>query len=134
MIVNRHPQETVSPLLSIYLRNSTPATTLGPLVQPASSRDGISKAAQPSPHERVVTIDMKDKHSSQILEQLLAETRAVAVEPTAEDTAELQALERGKKRSEKDRARMQTMKDAKQREEEMLKRARAAGGIVEDAA
>lgn len=120
--------------MSIYLRNSTTATTLGPLVQPASSRDGISKAAQPSPQERVVTIDMKDKHSSQILEHLLAETRAVAVEPTAEDVAELQALERGKKRSEKDRARIQSMKDAKQREEEMLKRARAAGGIVEDAA
>lgn len=132
MIVNRHPETAVSPLMSIYLRNSTPSTTDAPFIQPMSSREGLSKAAAASPHERIVTIDMKDKHSSQILEQLLAETRAVPYEASAQDLTEMQALERGKKRSAKDRSRVQTVRDEKKREDEMLKRARAAGGIVEE--
>lgn len=77
---------------------------------------------------------MKDKHSSQILEQLLAETRAVPYEASPQDLAEMQELERGKKRSAKDRSRVQAVRDEKKREDEMLKRARAAGGIVEETA
>lgn len=75
---------------------------------------------------------MKDQPSAHILEYFLAETRAVVLQPTAEEIKELQELEVMRKAAEVDRERVKRLREEKKREEDMLKRARAAGGVVEE--
>ncbi|KAI9158461.1 ribosomal protein MRP49 [Paramyrothecium foliicola] len=130
MIVNRHSQRDKAPVMSVYLRkadaaSSTDATT----IQPASSRSNLSQAQAPGAHERVVRIDMKDKHSSHILEYFVAETGAVVLEPTKEEIQEMQALEAFKREAVMDRERVRLLLAEKKKEQDMLKRARAAGGM-----
>lgn len=141
MIVNRHNQNTSSPLLTIYLRtkpataadDSTTASGPPPNTQPASSRTNLSKAQPPASNEEIVTIDMKNKQSSQILEQFLQETRAVPLQPTKEDIEEMQYLEEIRLQGDVDREVMRQKREELKREEDMLKRARSAGGVTDDA-
>ncbi|KAL6808973.1 mitochondrial ribosomal protein L51 [Trichoderma sp. SZMC 28013] len=134
MIVNRHDQNQLPPTMTIYLRkpgSSAPASSSEPIAQPSSSRTNLSKAQPPTADERVVHIDMANKHSSHILEFFMAETRAVPLQPTNEEIAEMQALETLRKNAEVDRERVRLLRLEKKKEEDMLKRARAAGGMAE---
>ncbi|TFB05249.1 hypothetical protein CCMA1212_002959 [Trichoderma ghanense] len=147
MIVNRHDQNQNPPTMTIYLRNKSSSAAAAPespssssssppseqqqVAQPSSSRTGLSKAQPPTADERVVHIDMTNKHSSHILEFFMAETRAVPLQPTNEEIAEMQALETLRRNAEVDRERMRQLREEKKREEDMLKRARAAGGMAE---
>lgn len=74
---------------------------------------------------------MKNKHSSDILEYFLAETRGKALQPTSAEIAEIQHLEGMNKHAIVDRERVRTLRAEKKKEEDMLKRARAAGGMAE---
>ncbi|OAA79531.1 50S ribosomal protein Mrp49 [Akanthomyces lecanii RCEF 1005] len=137
MIVNRHSQNDQTPTMTVYVRTAAatagdPGATLAP--QPASSRVGLSKAQPPASNERVVHIDMKNKHSTNILEQLIAQVGAVPLRPTPEDTAEWQSLEELRKQGNASRDRINAIKAEKEREATMLQRARAAGGATDDAA
>lgn len=133
MIVNRHNQNEQPPTMTVYLRTSNDApSTAAP--QPASSRTGLSKAQPPASNERVVQIDMKDKHSTNILDQLVAQVGAVPLRSTPEDNAEWQSLEELRKLGNVSRERINAIKAEKRREAEMLKRARAAGGAAEETA
>ena len=136
MIVNRHRQNETPPKMTIYLRKgdgpSSSSPPSQPVAQPPSSNVGLSKAQPPAPFERVVEIDMQNKHSSQILEYFMAETRAVPLKPTEAEIAEIQSLEALGKQSEYDRKYLQGVRAEKKREEDMLKRARAAGGMLEE--
>ncbi|OAA70467.1 50S ribosomal protein Mrp49 [Cordyceps fumosorosea ARSEF 2679] len=135
MIVNRHGQNEQPPTMTVYLRTAAAAAGDAPAVAPpASSRVGLSKAQPPASNERVVHIDMKDKHSTNILEQLIAQVGAVPLRPTAEDTAEWQSLEELRKVSNASRDRINAIKAEKEREANMLRQARAAGGATEDPA
>ncbi|KAJ3497784.1 hypothetical protein NLG97_g1639 [Lecanicillium saksenae] len=132
MIVNRHSQNEQSPTMTVYLRtgsNAVAPTT----AQPASSRVGLSKAQPPASNERIVQIDMKNKQSTNILEQLIAQVGAVPLQPTPEDAAEWQSLEELRKLSNASRDRVNAIKAEKQREATMLERARAAGAATEEA-
>ncbi|KAJ4254919.1 hypothetical protein NW762_009717 [Fusarium torreyae] len=133
MIVNRHKNNEQKPTLSIYLRKpNDPHPPPATRSQPASSRDNLSKAAAPDADERVITIDMTQKHSSHILEYVLAESRAVPIQPTTEEIREIQEIEALRKQAEVDRERVNSIREEKKREEAMLKRARAAGGVSEE--
>lgn len=134
MIVNRHSENEQTPLMTVYLRKGAAADAATTAAQPASSRVGLSRAQLPASNERVVHIDMKNKHSTNILEQLIAQTGAVPLRPTPEDTAEWQSLEELRKVSNASRDRLNAIKAERQREATMLERARAAGGATEDAA
>lgn len=132
MIVNRHSENSRAPQMSIYIRK--PDAPVEPRSQPASSRDGLSKAQPPAADERVVHIDMKNKHSGHILEYVIAETRAVPLQPSAEEIREMQQIEALNKQAESDKERVRRIREEKKREEDMLKRARAAGGMAEEEA
>lgn len=127
MIVNRHGQNDQSPVMTVYLRTPGDAPTT-PAPQPVSSRSGLSKPQPPASNERIVNIDMKDKHSSNILEQLVSQIGAVPLRPTPEDSAEWQSLEELRKQGNASRDRINARKNEKKRQEDILKRARAAGG------
>lgn len=145
MIVNRHRQNEKHPVMTIYFREGPATTTTTPaattpeqpttstsMVQPPSSFSGLSPAQPAAPDERVATIDMHDKHSSQILEFFMAETRAAPVEPTPEEVEEIGALEALKKQADFDRTRVNRLKAEKKREEDLLRRARALAVGGED--
>ncbi|GAO14239.1 hypothetical protein UVI_02001290 [Ustilaginoidea virens] len=135
MVVNRHDQNQNSPLMTIYLRTQAGTATDAAApssIQPASSRTNLAKAQPPGPDEKTVTIDMKDKHGSEILEHFLAETRASPVPASREDIAEMQHLDHMKKQASIDRERVRQLRAEKKKEEDMLKRARAAGGMSEE--
>ncbi|KZZ98467.1 Ribosomal protein/NADH dehydrogenase domain protein [Moelleriella libera RCEF 2490] len=150
MIVNRHDNNQSPPLMTIYLRNTpttatessagggeADATVAGgseadsTTIQPASSRKNLSRAQPPAPHEKVVTIDMKNQRSSDILEYFYAKTRATPVQSTRDDITEMQQLESLRKQASIDRERVRSLRAEKKKEEDMLKRARAAGGMAE---
>ncbi|KAG5983400.1 hypothetical protein E4U55_008250 [Claviceps digitariae] len=128
MIINRHDKNQTPPILTIYFRTKSDGTTS---TQPVSSHSNLSPAQLPDPHERTLTIDMKNKHSSLILEHFMAETRAAAIQPSKEEIAEIQDLEGLKKQAALDRERVRQLRAEKKKEEDMLKRARAAGGMAE---
>ncbi|OAQ72930.1 50S ribosomal protein Mrp49 [Pochonia chlamydosporia 170] len=130
MILNRHDSNALPPVMTIYMRTSATAST-AETSQPASSRTNLSKAQPPSADEKIVTIDMKNKHSSDILEYFLAETRAKVLQPTNTEIAEIQSLEAMNKQAVLDRERVRALRAEKKKEEDMLKRARAAGGMAE---
>ncbi|KAF5137520.1 hypothetical protein E5D57_001298 [Metarhizium anisopliae] len=129
MILNRHDDNAAPPIMTIYMRAS--AAAAAETSQPASSRTGLSKAQPPGADEKVVTIDMRNRHSSDILEFFLAETRARALQPTSAEIAEIQSLEAIKTQGGVDRERVRALRAEKKKEEDMLKRARAAGGMAE---
>lgn len=138
MIVNRHDQSASPPTLSIYLRAASsspdaapPTTSASTSAQPASSNTNQSKPPPPAADERVVSIDLKDKHSSAILELFLAETRARALQPTKDEVTEMQALETLERDAAVDRERVRQLRAEKKKEMDMLKRARAAGGMAD---
>lgn len=121
--------------MTIYLRKPdapSPSDSKTIVNQAPSSWSGLSKAQPPNPDERTVEIDMQNKHSSQILEYFIAETRAVQLQPSEEDVAELKRQEELKKQSEYDRQYMLNIRAEKKREQDMLRRAREAGGMVDE--
>jgi large subunit ribosomal protein MRP49 len=134
MIVNRHKKNEKDPIMTVYLRKSADGAVLdSAFSQPGSSIVNMSPAQPPTSDERVVHIDMKNKHSSHILDFLLAETKATALQPTKEDIAEMQYLDDLRRQGAIDRERLRLIIAERKKEEEMLKRARAAGGLGDDA-
>lgn len=87
--------------------NSTPATTEAPA------------------EERVVTINMKHRHESEILSQLMALTTAMPIKATPEEVEMLDTLEKAQAKSEMDKAKNAAFNAAKKREEAILAAARS---------
>lgn len=75
--------------------------------------------------EKVVTIDMKYKHESEILAQVMELTKAEPVSATQEEIDMLQKLEEAQKKSDEDRARNEAYKEAKARSDAILAQARS---------
>ena len=126
MIVNRKENNEGAAVMSIYFQTTAPAPGSEPVsrVQPPSSAIDSSKAVAPAADEMVVKIDMKHKHSDEILDAFLAETRAEPVIPTPEEIEELRLTEEFKRQGDKDRIMVKTRLDAIKKEEAMLKAAR----------
>ncbi|EQL01235.1 hypothetical protein OCS_03052 [Ophiocordyceps sinensis CO18] len=137
MIVNRHHQNQERPVMTIYIRDNakpSPDAAVAPprTIQPPSSRTNLSKAPPAGPGERIVKIDMTQRMSTEILQFFIAETRAHALPITKEDVAEMQAIEAHKKQAAVDREQLRQMRAEAKNEQDMLKRARAAGGMEEE--
>lgn len=130
MIVNRHNVNSRSPLMTIYFRKPDSPQPAQPPSQPTSSLTDFSKAQAPADHERVVTIDMKDKHSAHILDYFIAETRATPVAPSPEDLQEMKDLEKMKQQGEIDKERNIRDRKEMQKEQELLRRAKEMAGMV----
>jgi large subunit ribosomal protein MRP49 len=132
MIVNTHKNADRPPVMSIYLRKGDASSSDAAAVTGASSRHNKSRAPAPASNETVVHIDMKMKLSSHIYEYLLAETKAVPLKPSKEDIRAMQDLADHKRQSAFDRARVRQLMEEKKKDEDMLRRARAAGGMGDE--
>ncbi|CCC07365.1 hypothetical protein SMACR_02373 [Sordaria macrospora] len=122
MVINRTSDQNGPAVMTIYFRNDKEATpSSAPF--PISSADGSSPAPKPAKGERIVTIDMKNRKSSVILNEFLTTTGAVPLQPTPKDEEEFREFEDLRRKSEIDRERIRKMNDAKKREKAMLAKA-----------
>lgn len=95
----------------------------------AAASTGATSSTSASPEataeERVVTINMKHRHESEILSQLMALTTAVPVQATPEEVELMDALEKARQKSERDQAMNAAFNEAKKRKEAILAAARS---------
>ncbi|KAB2573124.1 hypothetical protein DBV05_g8177 [Lasiodiplodia theobromae] len=94
---------------------------------PSSSTSTEAQSATTSAN-RTVTIQMKHKTESEILQQLYEATGAQEVEPTEVEKEELQELKEYDERSRRDSERQTEVNRQRKREAEML--AAARGGVA----
>ncbi|ROW17219.1 hypothetical protein VPNG_01201 [Cytospora leucostoma] len=144
MIVNRTREQQGPATLSIYVKSNTTtekpaaqaaaaaaaaaaATTTPAAPAPAvvtSSSEGKARAPEPSEGETVVTINMKNVRSDDILKQFMERTGARQLEPTPEDAEELARLAELQERSVYDREVQRRYRDKIQSEKRLLEKAR----------
>jgi large subunit ribosomal protein MRP49 len=84
----------------------------------------VAETTPAAPTQRTVTIEMKHRHESEILSQLLSVTKAVPVEATPEELAQLNELDEQRQLSEKDAQRSRAVNEKRKRTEAMLAQAR----------
>ena len=89
----------------------------------SSQRQGAT-SAQEADQETTQVINMKNKHSSAILDELLHLVEAREVEPTTEEQQQLDELAEQRRRSDYDRDVMARVIAAKRREQEFLDQAK----------
>ena len=77
-------------------------------------------------NEKVTTIDMKHRHESEILKDLLKITQAQVVDATPEEELQLQQLEEQRRQSEIDRERSKQNLEKRRQEARLLAQAREA--------
>ncbi|RYP08379.1 hypothetical protein DL764_001948 [Monosporascus ibericus] len=135
MLVNRSENQSGPATMSIYFRQTATgaglvaaaaaARNMVPLAQqPHSSTTGECPAPAPEEGERVVTIDMKNRHSQAIYDEFMQKTGATVVAPTPDEQVEMQQIEELREKAAVDRAIMKKYIDDKRREERMLAQAR----------
>lgn len=141
MIVNRTHEQTGPATLSIYMSGDAPQPTAqieGPTgTAPkravattdawrtiASSNTGSARAPPPAEGETVVTINMKNVRSTDILKQFLEKTGATEVEPTPEDLEEMARLQELQERAVYDKEVQKRYREKIQSEKRLLERAR----------
>jgi large subunit ribosomal protein MRP49 len=117
MTLERTTNQEGPALMTVYFDDAT---------QPETPVAGTQTEPTTSSQQRVVTINMKHRHESEILSQLLALTNAVPVEPTPEEVEQLQQLAAQQEVSERDSARHAIFNAEKKREKAILAQARTA--------
>lgn len=120
MTLERTTDQEGPALMTVYFDDTTQPQT------PSAPVAGTQTEPTTSNQQRVVTINMKHRHESEILSQLLALTNAVPVEPTAEEVEQLQQLAAHQELSERDSSRHRVFNEEKKREEAILAQARSA--------
>ncbi|KKF97261.1 hypothetical protein CFIMG_002818RA [Ceratocystis fimbriata CBS 114723] len=137
MIVCRRLANEGPATMTIYLRKSTSETApesdgsdlakdsapSAALVSSGVTPNGVPAPA-PQPDETTITIDMKNLHTETILTKFLDATKAIAVEPTPEESKEIAEDRLMSGKAEIDRVRVKTLVDEQRRERDMLERAR----------
>ncbi|KAK3905893.1 CI-B8 domain-containing protein [Staphylotrichum tortipilum] len=124
MVVNRSNEKDAPATLTLYFREA--GVKLPDLMQTGSATDGTSKAPAPVPGERAVQIHMKNRRSEAILKEFMDKSGAVPVKPTPQDELELRELADREAIGEIDRAVSLKQNEERRKEEEFLRRTRAA--------
>ncbi|KAF2214627.1 hypothetical protein CERZMDRAFT_36614 [Cercospora zeae-maydis SCOH1-5] len=107
-----------------YHNPSVPMTVDRTALQDEQAVMSIHRQPEGEEVERVETINMKNYHSSEILDALIRLTNARQVEPTEEDLEQLAKLEEQRQRSLRDSKLSQEVRARVKREKELLKQAR----------
>ncbi|ROV89213.1 hypothetical protein VMCG_09894 [Cytospora schulzeri] len=144
MVVNRTREQHGPATLTIYVRGgggpadaaqqkaaqiqgggsgggAPPADAWGTI---ASSSDGKARAPEPAEGETVVTINMKNVQSDDILKQFMERTGARQLEPTPEDQEEMARLAELQERAVYDREVQRRYREKIQSEKRLLEKAR----------
>lgn len=128
MTVNRSQDQAGPATLTIFYASShDPATATSPSATMASVTRN-NPISSDTPFERTETIDMKHRHESQILAELIGLTKARPVVATPKEAEELQKLADEEKCGALDRARNAVYLERKRQEKALLDQARGAIG------
>ncbi|KAL8699028.1 MAG: hypothetical protein Q9224_001593 [Gallowayella concinna] len=129
MTVNRTQNQTGPATLTIFyaspLADSAGNTTSA---APSTSTNQSTPTSDRTPFGRTETIDMKHRHESEILSELMEMTKATPVVATPEEEAELRELAEEERQSGLDRARNAAYTEQKRQEKALLDQARGAVG------
>ncbi|KAI9697228.1 MAG: hypothetical protein M1836_004792 [Candelina mexicana] len=134
MTVNRTTDQEGPATMTIYFAPPpTSSTTTSPSSStqpskptsaPTTSTTSTTAPSDHTPFTRTHTINMKHRHESEILSQLLEVTKAVKIKATREEEEEIREMEEERKRREADARRSAVVNAERKREEEMLRQAR----------
>ncbi|KAL6717462.1 hypothetical protein ACLMJK_005377 [Lecanora helva] len=125
MTVNRtEDQQGPATLTVFFAPASKSSATSSPA--PSSSTDPSTPSSNHAPAERIESIDMKHKHESEILSQLLELTRGQPYEITPEERIELREVEDYKRSSTRDREAQAKLNEVRRQEQALLDQARAS--------
>lgn len=126
MTINRRKDQAGHSTLTLFF--ATTPENLASTASPASSTsiNASNKTSDHNPWDRTEIIDMKHKHESEILNQLIEKTGAIAYEPSADEVAELEEVAEDKRRRERDREREAKFNEAKRQELALLEQARGS--------
>ncbi|KAL8983138.1 MAG: hypothetical protein Q9205_002541 [Flavoplaca limonia] len=129
MSVNRTQNQTGPATLTVFFaapsHSASNASATAPLPSVITQDTPTPGHA---PFERTVTIEMKHRHESEILSELLSLTKASPVEPLPEDKAELEKLAEEERQAGLDRARNAAYTEQKRQDKALLDQARGAAG------
>ena len=87
-----------------------------------------SSSTHHAPFDRTETINMKHRHESEILSELLGLTKATPIAVTEEEEAVLEELKEEERRAEADRVRNSRYTEQKRQEKALLDQARGVIG------
>lgn len=128
MTVNRTSNQEGPALMTIHFTTASEAANTKPPISTTASQDlSVAPVAPPTPvpeTERIVQINLKHRHESEILSALMTETKAKALEPTAEDKELMRTLEEARKLNEANSARSKAVNDKRRAQEAVLAQAR----------
>ncbi|KAL9636298.1 MAG: hypothetical protein Q9204_002320, partial [Flavoplaca sp. TL-2023a] len=129
MSVNRTQNQTGPATLTVFFAAPSHSASNASATAPLPSV--ITQDTHTPGHtsfERTVTIEMKHRHESEILSELLSLTKASPVEPLPEDKAELEKLAEEERQAGLDRARNAAYTEQKRQDKALLDQARGAAG------
>ncbi|KAL8768372.1 MAG: hypothetical protein Q9209_005406 [Squamulea sp. 1 TL-2023] len=125
MSVNRTQDQTGPATLTVFF---APPSDAAINASSPTSLSSTTHSAPTPPFERTATIDMKHRHETEILSELMTLTSATPVEPSPEEEAELQELAEEVRQGGLDRARNAAYVEQKRQEKALLDQARGAVG------
>ncbi|KAJ5038110.1 uncharacterized protein L3040_006979 [Drepanopeziza brunnea f. sp. 'multigermtubi'] len=132
MTVNRTDDQSGPAIMTIHFTSPEAAahikTEISSTTDAQTSSGPVPESKAGPPTERTETINMKHRPESEILDQLLALTRARVVKATAEESRQIQEIEEQRVRSEKDAILSAEVLAKKRREEAILAAARGSTG------
>ena len=120
MTVNRSKTKGGSATLTIFFHETAAATTSTATIKV------LGETSEADFNGRTEVIDIKHKHESEILQQVMELTKATPVRATPEEEAEMQELQEQKKRSAQDMLRNARLNEQKRQEKALLEQARGA--------
>lgn len=123
MTVTRTTNQEGPALMTVHFNDAASSQTH---TSSATGGKASPESASVDQAGRVVTINMKHRHESEILSQLLTVAKAVPIKPTPEELEQLRELEEQQALSEKDSIRHQAYNEAKKRQDAILAQARAS--------
>ena len=127
MTVNRNTDQQGPATLTVFFTDPQHTLSTNSNPKPSSSQDQATAASNKSPTGRVESIDMKHKHESEILAQLLELTKAHQYESTSEEYSEQRDVEDHRRRSQRDREAQMRLNEVKCQEKALLDQARGRG-------
>ncbi|KAL8674715.1 MAG: hypothetical protein Q9168_000873 [Polycauliona sp. 1 TL-2023] len=128
MSVNRTQDQTGPATLTVFFATPADPALKTSAPPPSSPTTQDTPTSSNAPFERTVTIEMKHRHESEILAELLSLTKASPVEPSREEEVELEKLAEEERQGGLDRARNAAYTEQKRQEKALLDQARGAVG------
>jgi len=133
MVVNRTHNNAGPARLTVYMRDGSGEPVDVNNFPTTSWSNPVSKAPAPAKGEKAVVINMKNRHSSQILSEFLQTTGAVQVKPTPQEEQEQDEIRELLRKAAADSARTAAENAIKRREKAMLAKARDEAAAIKAA-